>query len=291
MSEQVRPPAGIDITRANAARVYDYCLFGQNNYEVDRETARRGIEMTPGIVWAARENRAWLGRVVRYLAESCGITQFLDHGSGLPTRENVHQVAQRYVPDSRVVYIDREPEVLAYGRALLADNDNTTVITADMAHADEILRSPEVRRLIDFDQPVGVLYISVLHCLPDSAKPWDAVARTLDAVPSGSYLALSHLVSDDKEFAEQFTRFANAEMDWGRVRHPDEVSELFDGLEVVEPGLGDIAKWRLDLGPALLPRPDSPENPVEWGPAWRDDVVDPNAPKQIWEHGGVARKP
>jgi S-adenosyl methyltransferase len=278
-------------SQPSIARIYDYTVGGTNNYEIDRQALYEALKVEPTGIWMARENRAYLGRVVRYLAEECGIRQFVDHGSGLPTRENVHQVAHRYAPDSRVVYIDRDPVVLAHGRALLADNDNTVVITADMGHPEDLLGNPEVRRLIDFDQPVALLFISVLHCLKDERDPWGAVRRLLAAVPSGSYLAVSTVTAHTREHADAVTQAVlDADPSWGRVRMRAEIDPFFDGVEVVPPGLGDIGEWRLDLGPRLLPLPESPPEGGEWPPEWRDDVAD-RFPRSIWEHGGVGRKP
>lgn len=287
-----RPPEGIDVTAPTIARAYDYALFGKDHWEADRELAHAILAADPTSVWMARQNRAYLIRVVRFLAETCGIRQFIDHGSGLPTRENVHQIAQRHGPGSRVVYIDNDPLVLVQGRALLPEDEATIVVTADMSRPEDILGNPEVGQLIDFDQPVGLLYISVLHCLKDAADPWGVVRRMLAAVPSGSYLAISTITAHTPEHGQAFTDAILAkDPTWGRVRTIEEINRFFDGVSVVEPGLGDIANWRLDLGPAVLPRPDSPENPVDWPPEWGDDVVDPNAPKTIWEHGGVGCKP
>lgn len=291
MTERTSPLADADLSVPSVARAYDYLLFGKDHYEVDRQMIHQMLKATPDMVLVARENRAYLGRVVRYLAEQCGIRQFVDHGSGLPTQDNVHEVAQRHTSDPRVVYIDNDPVVLAHGRALLAEDESTAVITADMARPDDILRNPEVQRLIDFTQPVGLLYISVLHCLPDSDDPWGVVKRMLDVVPSGSCLAISHLVSDDDHAAAEVTRLANQAMRWGRVRRPEEVHRFFEGLEVVEPGLGNCAEWRLDLGPALLPRPDVKPDEDTWGPAWRDDVIKALPARKLWEEGGVACKP
>jgi hypothetical protein len=291
VTERTSLSADADLSVPSVARAYDYLLFGKDHYEVDRQMIHQMLKATPDMVWVARENRAYLGRVVRCLAELCGIRQFVDHGSGLPTQDNVHQVAQRHAPDARVVYIDNDPVVLAHGRALLAEDESTTVITADLAHPDDILGNPEVQRLIDFTQPVGLLYISVLHCIPDSDDPWGVVKRMLDAVPSGSHLAISHLVSDDDQAAAEVTRLANQAMRWGRVRRPDEVHRFFEGLEVVEPGLGNCAEWRLDLGPALLPRPDVKPDEDTWGQAWRDDALKGLPARKLWEEGGVARKP
>jgi hypothetical protein len=292
VSEQIGVPAGVDPTVPSVARVYDQLLFGKYNYESDRRMTQEVVKATPDAVWAARQNRAFLQRAIRYLTEVCGIRQFIDHGSGLPTQDNVHEVAQRHQPGSRVVYTDNDPTVLAYGRALLAEDSSTIVIQADMAEPDGVLNHPDVRKLIDFDQPVGLLYFSVLHCLKDSEDPGGVVKHMLDAVPSGSHVALSHACSDDEQAARELTDALNAATRWGRVRFRDEIARFFDGLEVVEPGLGDVAEWRLDLGPAVFPRPELAEGDEDpWGPEWRDDFVDTLQARKLWEEGGVARKP
>jgi hypothetical protein len=277
-----QPPSGIDPTTPNPARMYDYALGGKYHYQADRDLVHQALQVWPAGARVARENRAFNARAVRYLAETCGIRQFIDHGSGLPTKDNVHQVAQGIDPAARVVYVDKDPVVLVEGQALLAENPNTAVVTADMAQPDTILTAPDVRRLINFTQPVGVLFVSVLHGLPDDADPWGAVARIMAAVPSGSYLVVSDVVSDDKSAAAELQQLIYR--NWGWIRAPEQIERLFEGLEVVEPGLGDVVGWRPDLGPTVLPWPSGP------APDWAE-TPDPGGRKLIWEHGGVARKP
>jgi hypothetical protein len=269
----------VDTSVPSVARIYDYAVGGKDNFEVDRIATRDMVDGAPEMVRVARENRAFLGRAVDFLAEEAGVRQFIDNGSGLPTARNVHQVAQEANSDARVVYVDNDPAVLAYGRALLAENGNTTVLQADMAAPEEILQAPRTRELIDFDQPVAVLYVSVLHCLPDEAGPGDAVRRLLDAVPSCSYLLLSHIVSDDRQAADYLTEFMTSRSSWGRVRTPEEASRYFDGLELVEPGLVDVAEWRADADAIAFDShfQDAGDRPVE--------------DKKLWELGGIGRKP
>jgi len=264
------------------ARIYDYGMGGKDNFEVDRQAALALVQVSPEMLDVARENRLFLYRAVRYLAREAGIRQFIDMGSGMPTKNNVHEVAQQFQPDARVVYVDIDPIVLAHGRALLAGDGNTTVITADMARPEEILASEDLRALIDFDQPVGLLYFSVLHCLPDSADPGGALRTMLDAVPSGSYLAISHLCSDDVAAGDAFTAEMLALGPWGRVRRPAELHAFVAGLEPVEPGIVDVAQWRPDPNqPPLSPVPE-PLRPY---------VGRSSETKKIWELGGVLRKP
>ena len=280
VDEQQAASPEVDTSVPSVARIYDYAVGGKDNFEVDRAAKREMIGGAPEMLRVAQENRAFLGRAVDFLAREAGVRQFIDNGSGLPTARNVHQVAQEANPDARVVYVDNDPVVLAYGRALLAENGNTTVQQADMAAPEEILRSPRTTELIDFDQPVAVLYVSVLHCLPDEAHPQDAVRRLLAAVPSGSYLLLSHIVSEDRQAADYLTEFMNSRTTWGRVRTPEEASRCFDGLELVEPGLVDVADWRPD-----------PDQPVSFGSHFGDFEVREEGEKKLWELGGVARKP
>lgn len=239
-------------TRASVARMYDAALGGKDHYQVDLDANEALMKISPAIVSEARHNRAFLGRVVHYLAREAGIRQFLDLGSGLPTQNNVHQVAQRVAPDARVVYVDHDPHVLTHGHALLASNAHTAVITADMREPEEILAHPDLRAHLDPSEPTAVLFVSVLHCIADEDRPERSVSVLLDAFPSGSYLALSHLVSDDEAAAAEFTSTVRAHADWGRVRTPEETRHFFSGLEMVEPGLVDVREWRLEEGPGAL---------------------------------------
>ncbi|WP_279536639.1 SAM-dependent methyltransferase [Actinorugispora endophytica] len=273
-------PPDIDMSVPTVARTYDALLDGKDNFTPDREAAEVVESVNPGTKALARQNRAFLSRGVTYVAETLKIDQFLDLGSGLPTVENTHQVAQRVNPNARVVYVDIDPIVLAHGRAILADNANTTVATSDLRDVDVVLDSPETRRLIDFDRPVCVMLVSLLHCVPDADDPWGLVRRYFDRLAPGSALVMSHLTSDDADAARVFTEHVHElGMDWGRVRFPDEVAHAFDSLELVsptaddsaEPVLVDCVTWRNgDVAP--LKRPADPA-------------------QKIWEHAGVGIKP
>ncbi|QUH02230.1 SAM-dependent methyltransferase [Saccharopolyspora erythraea] len=276
------PGTAVDHSVPSVARIYDYAIGGKDNFKVDRDVAQALVAEVPEALLFARENRSFLRRAVRFLAAECGVRQFIDNGSGLPTADNVHQIAQRCEAGARVVYIDNDPVVLAYGRALLADDGNTAVLQADMTAPDKIIADARTRQLIDFTEQTAVLYVSVLHCVPDEAAPRDVVARMLDAVPSGSYLVLSHIVSDDREAAERFTKFMTSSTAWGRVRSPQEVAEIFDGLELLEPGLVDVVDWRPDSSEPVWSVTDSP---------FGEFPADPEGPKKLWELGGIARKP
>jgi len=247
---------GIDVNVPSVARMYDYYLGGKDNYAVDRDASEELLKVVPSTQALALNNRRFLRRVVRTLANDYGIRQFIDHGSGLPTQDNVHQVAQLVDPASRVVYVDNDPIVLAHGRALLEENDNTVVIQADMRDTEGIFGHPEVTRLIDFSRPVAALFVSVMHCIPDSDDPAGLIRRVADRLAPGSFLVVCQLVSEDaatRDFVTDFMATAT-QGNWGRVRRQHELLPYFDGLEVLEPGLVEVSTWRpdSDLGPKQL---------------------------------------
>ncbi|WP_049575296.1 SAM-dependent methyltransferase [Streptomyces sp. SBT349] len=243
----------IDVNTPSVARMYDYALGGKDNYASDRAAYEELEKAAPSTRPLAINNRRFLQRVVRILAEDYGVRQFLDHGSGLPTQDNVHQITQRIDPSCRVVYIDNDPIVLAHGRALLQENENTAVLQADFRDTDAIFDHPDVQRLIDLDEPVGALFVSVLHCIPDDSDPWGLVRRVTDRLPSGSFLVINQLVSEDAEVRRRITDFLveGTGGRWGRLRQRHEVERYFEGLEILEPGLIEISDWRpdSDLGP------------------------------------------
>jgi hypothetical protein len=239
----------IDTKTPSGARVYDYMLGGTDNYAVDRVAADQAELMMPGTKALARNNRRYMERVVRYLAAECGIRQFIDNGSGLPTRNNVHHVAQAVSPESRVVYIDNDAVVLRHQRvSALAENENTAFVLADASSVDEILAHPETRRLIRAGEPTAALYMTFLHFIPDSADPWAMVRRMMGRLAPGSYLAISQIVSDDPAVRQRMTEFAlsNTRGNFGRFRRKQEVRAFFDGLEVVEPGIVGVNDWHPD---------------------------------------------
>ena len=242
------PTADVDITVPSVARMYDYALGGKDNYAVDREAVDELERLLPGTAALCRTSRAFLCRAVRVLAGEYGVRQFLDHGSGLPTQDNVHQVAQRAAPGARVVYVDNDPVVVAHGRALLAENDHTAVVQADLREVTAVHEHPEVRRLIDFSQPVAVLFVSVTHCLPDEDDPAGLLRRVTARLCPGSFLVLNQLVSEDPDIRRTVTDFMVdvTRGAWGRVRRRQEVARYFDGLQVLEPGLVDVSRWRPD---------------------------------------------
>ena len=240
MSDADVVPEGVDPTQLSPARLYDYLLGGTRNYEVDRQAAEQMRRGMPELADAAWANRGFHGRAAVWMAASQGIGQFLDLGSGLPTQNNTHQAVRRVAPDARVVYVDVDPIVAAHGAPLLAADGSTTLITADLRDPDAILEHPELRRLIDFSQPVGVLMTAVLQFIADGSDPWSLVKRYMAATATGSYLALSHVTHD--RLPPQITEVAlevyqrTPSNIYARSR--DEVARFFDGLELVpaQPG-------------------------------------------------------
>jgi hypothetical protein len=265
-----RLPRGIDTRLPSVARMYDFYLGGSNNFAADREACEALSAQAPSTKILAENNRRFLRRAVRVLARDFGVRHFLDHGSGLPTQDNVHQVAQREDADARVVYIDNDPIVLAHGRALLEDNENTAVIQADMRDTADIMADPNVRSLLEPGEPVAALFVSVLHCIPDEDDPAELVRTVMDALPPGSFVAVSHLVSDDPAVRRSTTDFMlqSTGGNWGRVRETHDVERYLAGLEILPPGLVEVSTWR----------PDTELAPKQPGTEWI-------------EYGGVARRP
>jgi SAM-dependent methyltransferase len=231
---------------AHSARVYDYWLGGKDNFAADREAAEQVIAVRPTIRTDVRANRAFLGRAVRYLAAEAGIRQFLDIGTGLPSADNTHEVAQSVAPEARVVYADNDPIVLAHARALLtsAPEGVTAYADADLRDTGRVLA--EARQTLDLDQPVAVMLIAILHHIPDADDPRAIVARLVDAVAPGSYLVLSHPASDiDAEAVAEVARRYNAQVPAGQQRRSHaEVTGFFSGLDLLEPGVVQTAQWR-----------------------------------------------
>jgi hypothetical protein len=238
-------PAGIDTSRANIARVYDWWLGGAHNFRADRDAARELAAIAPNIRAVARANRAFLGRAVRHLA-AAGIRQFLDIGSGIPANQNVHQIARAAAPGSRVVYVDNDDDVVAHSKLMLDGDPGATVIQADLGDPGAILAHPEARRLIDFTQPVGLMLVAVLHFIPGSARPGEILAAFRAALAPGSYLALSHACYDAvPDTGSVFRSVYNARVA-GQVtgRSRGQVEGLFDGFTLVDPGLVWLPEWR-----------------------------------------------
>lgn len=249
-NERERGPAGIDTTKPNVSRVYDYMLGGKDNYEADRLMAQKALEIAPDARESGRANREFLGRVVRYLAAEAGIRQFVDLGSGLPTQGNVHEIAQSAAEGTRVVYVDHDPTVLVHARALLAVNDSTTVVEADVREAERILDHQKIRRVIDFEQPVGLLMFAILHHLADDDDPAGITRAMMARLAPGSHLAVScfhnpglaHPEVSKQAYAAE--KIFNETLGTGRWRTSEEILAYFGGLELVEPGLVPLPEWR-----------------------------------------------
>jgi S-adenosyl methyltransferase len=247
----------------NPARLYDYLLGGKDNFPADREVADQVLAIAPVARDVVEDNRAFLRRVVRFLAGEAGVRQFIDLGSGLPTQGNVHEVAQEVAPDARVVYVDNDAMVVSHSRALLA-GDNTIAIQADLREPEAILGHPEVRELLDLDRPVALLLLAILHFLPDDQDPLGILARFRDGLAAGSYLAISHGTRDvpdrpdmsPQEMAEmgkkveQLYQLTTATL---VTRTRAQVERFFDGFDLLDPGVVEIQLWRPDHRRPKLP--------------------------------------
>jgi hypothetical protein len=266
------PVTDLGTDRPHPARVYDYLLGGKDNFAPDREAAAAGLRANPNSRVPPRENRDFLRRVVTHLAAEEGITQFLDIGTGIPTSPNVHELAQALNPQSRIVYVDNDPIVLAHARALLASGvqGRTAYLDADIRDVGRILGSRTLRDTIDLDRPVALLLIAILHFVGDEDDPYRLAKELLDALPSGSFLALSHLTGD-----YDATAWAGVAAVYRRsgvtmqVRSHAEIARFFDGLDLQEPGLVSLPDWRPD-GSRVGERPTD---------------------AQVSVYGGLARKP
>jgi hypothetical protein len=263
-------PPGVDTSRAHPARIYDYALGGKNNFAADRDVGEKVFAGWPSARTAARENRAFLGRAVRYLAAEAGIRQFLDIGTGLPTVNSVHEVAQQVTPSARVVYVDNDPLVLTHARALLTSSPEgrTAYIPADLRDPASILADPVTREVLDLTQPVALMLVAILHFVNDDDHPAEIVRTLLGALAPGSYLVASHLTGEHDPAAQKSTqrayRDASMPAQW---RNSDVFAELaFAGLELVPPGVVVVSEWR--------PGRDGPRP----------------APDEVNFYGGVARK-
>lgn len=255
---------------ATAARIYDFVLGGTHNFPADQEAARQAIAQFPLIPARARANRALLRRMVRHLADA-GIRQFLDVGSGMPTQGNVHEIVQAIDPDARVVYVDIDPVAVAESLDILAGNENAIALNGDLRRPQAILDHPDVRSLLDFDQPVAVLLVAVLHFVPDDAEAQQAVAHLVRTLAPGSYLAISHSSAEgfglgstspnSIEVGKQIYRQQTATPITVRTR--EQVARFFDDTDLVEPGLVWMTQWRPDPG-ELSEFDDDPPRCGQW---------------------------
>jgi hypothetical protein len=264
---------GFDASKPNVARVYDAMLGGKDNFAADRDFVAQAVRMAPKSPLAAKANRAFLRRVVRYLVGEAGLTQLLDLGSGLPTQGNVSEVAHEIDPATRVVHVDNDSVVYTHSKALLADARTTDIVIGDVRRPAGILSDPVVRSLIDFGRPVGLLMFAILHHIEDRHHPERIVARFRDAVPSGSYLAISSFRMPGPELPElraqtiEGEKLLTGSLGSGRWREEDEIRAWFGDWELIEPGLVPLAEWR---------------SPV------RGYTPEPELYHSFW--GGVARK-
>ncbi len=272
MSVDRRFPDDVDLDRPSTARIYDYLLGGFHNFEVDRVAARKFAQILPNVVQGMWVNRAFLRRATKFLVDQ-GIDQFLDLGSGIPTAGNVHEVAQRANPSARVVYVDNEPVAVRHGETILIDNPNATAIRADLSQPEVVLNHPEVRRLLDLNKPTAVLLLSVLLFVPDDEEAYRAVRTYRDALPSDSYVAISHPTvegaSPKEASPELIKQGAQAYRTPVNIRSRVQVEEFFEGLELVEPGLVFAPVWH---------------------PESQDDLL-LDQPERSWLYAGVGRKP
>ena len=243
MSQQTNwVPTSVDLEKPSSARAYDYVLGGNHNFAVDREFVKRNDEAHPEFRFFALQNRAFLRRVVLYLMEQ-GIRQFLDLGSGIPTVGNVHEIAQGIDPSTRVVYVDIEHVAVAHSQLILEDNPNATILHADITKPGLVLGDPITKDMLDFTKPVAILGVTIGHYVLDDANEVFATYR--DAVPSGSYLGLTHL-TDDFVSMDAVTKAMRQTQNALKPRSKSEILELFGDWEIVEPGLVTTSQWRPD---------------------------------------------
>ncbi|MFE5030836.1 MULTISPECIES: SAM-dependent methyltransferase [unclassified Streptomyces] len=237
----------IDTSKPHPARIYDYLLGGKDNYEVDRKAGDQLASVAPEVWSAVRANRGFLQRAVRHVVDS-GVRQILDIGTGLPTSPNVHEVAQALAPDVRVAYVDNDPIVKAHGDALLSRAGTTSIVLADLRDPQAVIEHPEVRRIIDFGEPVALFLVAILHFVRDEEEPERIVATLRDALPAGSFLVLSHATDDFAERSEAQAVYNNATASMN-LRPRARIERFFDGFELVEPGVTQVPFWRPETTP------------------------------------------
>ncbi len=259
-------PDGTETDRPSVARLYDFFLGGHHNFAADRELGRKLLAAEPNARYIVAENRAFLGRAVRFLL-AAGVRQFLDLGSGIPTQSNVHEIAQRGDPEARVVYVDNDPVAVGHSRQILRGNEHAAAIREDLRQPEAIAANRDVRRLIDFSEPVGLLMITVLHFVLDADDPAGIVARYASMLAPGSYLAVSHATYEAApdaaaEIEQMYARTSAA----AQTRSHEQILRFFDGFEIVEPGLVYL-------------------------PLWRPDGAAPEHPERAWFYAGLGRKP
>jgi hypothetical protein len=264
MAVSSTPSVDLHTDKPHAARVYDWLLGGKTNYPADRAAAEQTLAALPNAVVIARQNRAFMHRAARYLAAEAGVRQFLDIGTGIPTSPNLHEVVQAVAPQSRIVYADNDPIVLAHSRALHTSRPEgrTTYIQADLCSPEEILENRQLLNTLDLSRPVALTLVAVLHWLPAWPDPYDIVGKLLSALPSGSYLALTYATGDfEPEAVEEVAGTFRTKGSHVNVLSRAEVLRFFDGLDLVEPGLQVVQRWRpdpVDLGADAIGDRDIP---------------------------------
>jgi hypothetical protein len=263
-------PDEVLLDRPNVARMWDYYLGGGHNFAIDREAAEQAIRLYPDLPLVAQVTRAFLGRTVRFLLEH-GVDQFLDIGAGIPTANSVHEIAQRVTPSARVAYVDMDPVAVAHSQAILRETANTVAVQADARRPDELVTHPAVREVLDWSRPIGVLAIAMFHFVPDDAEALSILQVLRNALPSGSYLALTHASADSVDEAsaergEQLYQRASAPF---HFRSREQIQSLFEGFELIDPGLVYIPLWR---------------------PETEDDLL-VDEPQRSANYAGVGRKP
>ncbi|MEU8353311.1 SAM-dependent methyltransferase [Streptomyces sp. NPDC048845] len=264
MSEKAAPPVELRTDRPHAARVYDVLLGGKTNYPADRIAAEETLAALPNAAVIARQNRSFMHRAARCLATEAGVRQFLDIGTGIPTSPNLHEIVQSVLPTARIVYADNDPIVLAHSRALHTSHPEgrTAYIEADLCDPDSILADETLRRTVDFDEPVALTLVAVLHWLPEGHDPYALVGRILDAFPAGSCLALTHATHDfEPEALDEVSTNFRAKGSNVHPRTKEEVTRFFDGLELLPPGVQVVQRWRpepVEVGGEVLGERDIP---------------------------------
>jgi SAM-dependent methyltransferase len=252
-------PPDVDVERPSVARVYDYLLGGSHNFAADRDVARAAMAAIPDITVQAQANRAFLHRAVRYLAD-LGVWQFLDLGSGIPTLGNVHEIAQKLHPDARVVYVDIDPVAVAHSRHILTDNTRATVVHADLRDSRRVLADEGLRRVLDLSQPVAVLAVAVLHSISDADEPAQIIARYRDAIVPGSYLVIAHGTDNRPEDVKQMAHLLQRSTTPVVPRTAPQIEAMFDGFDLVEPGLVWAPLWHPESPHEVPPHPDMSGN-------------------------------
>ncbi|SMC64498.1 SAM-dependent methyltransferase [Kibdelosporangium aridum] len=253
--DQRNPASSIDPNRPNVARIFNALLGGKDNYQVDRDVRDKLLKRAPALGDLARDVRAFAGRVTRFLAAHRGVQQFLDCAPGLPNTDNTHEIVQRENREATVVYAATDPVVLAHGRALLAENDQTHFVEADFRNPERLFEHPTIRKFLDLSEPVAVFHIGSVQYVSDARNPRDIVAGYIDRIPSGSYIVLAHAYDpEDGSFTPELREiYQNSEVGLGHFRTRAEILSYLDGLELVEPGLVAVSDWWPD-GPRLKPQ-------------------------------------